>query len=387
MTRPRLLFYVQHLLGVGHVRRAAAISRAAVRAGLEVRMVLGGEAVPHVDFGGADIIQLPPVRALDMSFKTLVDAHGGPVTQRQWIERREALRSAAEDFAPGALLVEHFPFGRRKFAFELLPLIESLRAQGRPVLCSVRDVLVDKKDAGKSQAVTEIARASFDRILVHGDPAVIPFERTFPAARSIADLLTYTGYVVEEGGGPPAPPGDGEGEVIVSTGGGAVGLPLLAAAVAAANSGALATRDWRLLAGANLPEADFARLAREAGERIKIARARQDFRSLLRRCALSISQAGYNTVMDVLAARCPALLVPFAGGEESEQSLRARELARRGLLSVLAENDLSAPSLAAAAERALNSPQPPSAGLDFDGARRSADLILEAIENAGRRRP
>lgn len=386
MTRPRLLLYVQHLLGIGHVQRAAAIARASVRAGMDVRVVLGGDAVRYADFGGAEIVQLTPVRALDMTFKTLVTDDGKPVTEEVWIERREALSRTEAELAPDALLIEHFPFGRGRFGFELMPLIERVRAAGRPVMSSVRDVLVDKNDAAKSRKATALARSSFDCILVHGDRSVIDFGRTFPAAEAIADLLVYTGYIVEDSAGEPMPGRDGEDEVIVSTGGGAVGARLLTAAAEAARSGTMAPRTWRLLAGANLPAADFSRLEATSGDNLIVERARPDFRSLLKRCALSISQAGYNTVMDILMARCPALVVPFAGAEESEQSLRAREFARRGLLGVLDEKELSAQSLARAAATTIEQRARPAIGIDLDGARRSAQLILGVIEKARRRR-
>ena len=41
---PKLLFYVQHLLGIGHLMRAATIVRAFCDEGYDVTMVSGGEA-------------------------------------------------------------------------------------------------------------------------------------------------------------------------------------------------------------------------------------------------------------------------------------------------------------------------------------------------------
>ena len=40
--KPRVLFYVQHLLGIGHVMRACRIAKA-LRDAFEVRLVVGGE--------------------------------------------------------------------------------------------------------------------------------------------------------------------------------------------------------------------------------------------------------------------------------------------------------------------------------------------------------
>jgi len=45
----------------------------------------------------------------------------------------------------------------------------------------------------------------------------------------------------------------------------------------------------------------------------------------------SVSQAGYNTILNILAARVPAVVVPFASERETEQAaLRAERLAARG---------------------------------------------------------
>src|SRR5207302_1427876 len=60
----RVFFYVQHLLGIGHLRRAATLARAMAAAGLDVLLVSGGAPVP-LDIGRARLRQLPPVRARD----------------------------------------------------------------------------------------------------------------------------------------------------------------------------------------------------------------------------------------------------------------------------------------------------------------------------------
>ena len=378
--RPRVLFYVQHLLGVGHVKRAAAIARAASHH-VDVHVVLGGEPVALADFSSATVHQLPPARAEDLTFKVLLDDGGRPIDDRWRARRKAELLALAASLDPKLLLIEHFPFGRGKFAFELLPLFEQMRARpDRRILCSVRDVLVAKDDGGKAQKVVRLARQWFDGILVHGDPELIPFDATFPAAAAIEDLIEYTGYVVDGkdiGRRPGAAGTRGpHAEVVVSIGGGAVGQELLATAIAAAQAGALAPRHWRLLAGNNLPEPVFQALqARAAGcTHITVERARPDFRDLLDRAGLSISQAGYNTVMDLLAAGCPALVVPFAAEAEGEQLFRAGELERRGLLSVLEERQMTPLTLASAAQDAIAGGRARHT-INLDGARGTAAAL------------
>lgn len=385
-----VLFYVQHLLGVGHVARAAALARGMTAAGIDLTVLLGGEPVPHMDFGSARVVPLPPIRSADAQFSGLVDADGRPVTAMLWSRRTGQLLAELERTRPDVLLIELYPFGRRKFGIELDPLIAMARQRGAAVACSLRDILVERADPGRSARIAEQVRECFDRVLVHGDGRVIPLAATFSAATAIADLVRYTGYVVDgHGTAPPDGAGTGAGEIVVSTGGGAVGEPLLEATASAAAAGCLAPLRWRLLAGANLPDPVFARLAARAGDRLIVERARPDFRALLARARLSISQAGYNTLMDLLVAGCPALVVPFASGQESEQLQRARLFEKLGAVSVLEERELTPKALAAAAERAVAAGArglQTSLSIDLDGSAATARLVTEAADEARARR-
>ncbi|HEY1259766.1 MAG TPA: glycosyltransferase, partial [Stellaceae bacterium] len=102
------------------------------------------------------------------------------------------------------------------------------------------------------------------------------------------------------------------------------------------------------------------------------------FPQMLRHCRLSISQAGYNTVLDLLAARCPAVLVPFAAARETEQTLRAEKLAARGIVEIVAERKLTPDRLAEAIGRAITR-APAETAIDTGGAGRSARIVAEMI--------
>ncbi|MGH6931823.1 MAG: glycosyltransferase family protein [Dongiaceae bacterium] len=382
MTRPLVFFYVQHLLGIGHLRRAAAIARAIENAGMAVAVVSGGEPVADIDFGAAQLIQLPPARSGDSGFAQIVDRHGAPVTETWWRQRRAALLGAFDRLAPDAVLMELFPFGRRPFRAELIPLLEAAHARrSRPVIVSsVRDVLVGKNDPRRLSETADIVRRFFDQVLIHGDPRVIEFGATFGAADRIAGQLRYTGYVV-------TPASDdftstaGRGEVLVSAGGGAVGAPLLRAALAARPLTALATAPWRLLTGLNASADLLAELIGSATNGVTVERFRRDFQVCLRNCRLSISQAGYNTVMEILAAGTRAVVVPFAEGGESEQPLRARLLAGRGLLGLVESDALDPRSLAAAIDRAVEGLAPSPSGIDMAGAVKTAAAMAELLKS------
>lgn len=384
MSRPRVFFYVQHLLGIGHQRRGATLTRAMQAAGLDVAFVSGGHEVPNLDLGGARLVQLPPTRAVDLYFKQLVDEHDRPIDDAWRARRAAALLEAWRDFAPHVVLFELFPFGRRQMRFELLPLLEAaVAARPRPVIVSsVRDILVAQEKPGRNDEMVELVERYFDHVLVHGDPDFIPFDRTFPHAARIRDRLSYTGYVVDASGRRGGPGDDGWDEVLVSAGGGAVGHHLLRAALAARPLTPLKDKRWRVLVGLKAPESEFEELRAAAGPGVIVERARGDFPSLLMNCVLSISQAGYNTIMEAMRAGCRCVVAPYAGGLETEQTLRARLLAERGALEIVPEQDVSPERIAAAVERALARP-PAAAKLRVDGARETAALVRRwALEAA-----
>jgi predicted glycosyltransferase len=382
LSRKRVFLYVQHLLGIGHLKRAAALAQALAAAGLEVTLASGGRPVAVLSVEGARFVQLPPAAAADLSFKLLVDEHGAPIDDRWRERRREALLAAYEAAAPHVLMLELYPFGRRQMSFELLPLLDAAQASPRrpAIVSSVRDIVGGgRRKPHRQDEMLALAERYFDHVLVHGDPGLISFERTFRHAQRIAHKLHYTGYVIGRAQGAAPRDAAGQGEVIVSAGGSAMGMRLLECAIRARPLTSLADSTWRVLAGANMAAQDFAALAAlvsdAGGGKLVLEQARPDFPALLARCALSISQAGYNTMLEVLDAGARAVVAPFAGGEEVEQALRATILAERGLIELLAEDVLTPEALAAAVERAMRRPRPPKAAIDMRGAEKSAELV------------
>lgn len=382
MSRKRVLVYVQHLLGVGHLRRAVTLARALAAQPLDVTLVSGGNVVPGLALPGIRWVQLPPAGAMDERFAVLVDAQGNPVDDVWRGRRKEVLLAAWRTLDPHLLLFELFPFGRRQMRFELLPwLDEALTAAHRPVIVSsVRDVLGGgQRDPARQDEMLALFERYFDHLLVHGDPRWLPFERTFRHAAALGTRLHYTGCVVDRHQDPAADQRAGSGEVVVSAGGGAVGARLLETAIRCRPLTRLAERTWRVLAGVNVTPASWAHLQALAAEfgagRVVVERARDDFPVRLKNSSLSISQAGYNTLMEILDMRARAVVVPFAGGAEIEQTLRARTLAENGRIEMLEEATLTPELLAVAVDRAASRPRPGAGDIDLDGARKSAEWI------------
>ena len=382
-SAPKILFYVQHLLGIGHLRRTATLTRNLMRGGFDVTVVSGGHEIA-VDLGGAKLEQLPATRATDLFFKQLVDEDGQAIDD-SWREMRAGrLLKIYNEVKPDILITELFPFGRRQMRFELLPLLKAAKSEDKPplIISSVRDILVAQTKPGRNDEMLDLVRTYFDKVMVHGDPHLISLDRTFPHTEVIKDQIFYTGYVVDrsgEKGGAGAP---GDDEVIVSSGGGAVGTDLLKTAIAARDFSVLKDRTWRLMVGATVEQEVFEELRALASEGVVVERARKDFTTLLMNCALSISQGGYNTVMEILYAKCRAVIVPYAGGVETEQTLRAELLAGKGVLQIADEEGLTASKLAEKVDAAFAGP-PSRAEIDVTGGETTVALLKKWLAVRG----
>ncbi|MGE4244781.1 MAG: glycosyltransferase family protein, partial [Parvibaculaceae bacterium] len=330
-----ILFYVQHLLGVGHLARASLVALSLKRAGCRVRLVTGGPQVVGLSELSVDVLPLPPVRSAE-GFSGLLTLDGAPADEAFRTKRRDLLLEHFEREKPDVLLIEAYPFGRRQMRFELDPLLDAARAAPwRPlVACSIRDILQRRRRPGRVAETVATLKRAFDLVLVHGDPGFMPLEETFPATDEIRSLLRYTGIVV----GPVPPLRGPRYDIVVSAGGGAAGAALMRAAREALARSKRPDLSWCFLTGPNLAEKLGEELFSDLPANAVAAPFRSDFRALLAQAKLSVSQCGYNTAADILQAGCPAVLVPFATGGETEQTDRARALEARGVACVLQED-------------------------------------------------
>ncbi len=381
--------WVTHLLGTGHLFRTAAIARALDARGARVTVVSGGLGDHGIDFGGAEVKQLLGVRARDATFHELLDEHGDLVAGDLLQARGDRLMEMFREIDPEVFVTELYPFGRRKFRRELDPVLKTIRKTGggTVVVSSVRDILEPPGSREKSEDAATKGADFYDMVLVHGDMALARLEDSFPWPEALSERLHYTGYI--NSAREPADSDnltDGTDEILVSAGGGAVGMPLYRSAIEASRTAMMAGQKWRLLVGHNLAEEAFQDLKDSARQTpVLVERARPDFPEMLRRARVSVSQAGYNTVVDILAAGTPSVLVPFAEGGEQEQTIRARLLAQQGRAVVLSEGEVTPDALGNAIKTAMELRTNEIAPVAQNGAEESARLILRAAERASRR--
>jgi predicted glycosyltransferase len=383
----KVMFYVQHLLGIGHLVRASRIATALADAGHDVTVVSGGIPVSGFPPAGVALEQLTPLRSADGSFSNLVDETGAPVDVDLHDSRRRQLMAIHDKLRPDCLVIEAYPFARRQMRFELVPLLEHVHEGSRSsramVVSSVRDIL-QPKSPERDKATAATVQRHFDLVLVHGDETFAGFGETFSETQAISQKLAYTGIVAPAAGRHAAV--ERKFDVVVSAGGGAVGTALLKAAIGARELTELASARWLVVTGPNLPDEAFEALQHEAGPSVTLSRFEPDLAGLIAASRVSVSQAGYNTVADVLRAGCASVLVPFEGNGEQEQLLRAGRLDAAGRAVMLRECALDARTLEKAIGRALDLDLALAPAVNLDGAAKSAAL-LALRHDAFRREP
>ncbi len=381
MNRPRLLIYCQHSVGLGHLVRSMHLADGLSR-DFDVTLLNGGPWPADLPQPGSlEIVHLP---ALGLDADYALVSRDERFTVEEAVRVRQAMiLEAYRETAPDVVLIELWPFGRKKFTPELMPLLEAAHAD-RPtalVACSLRDILVGSRrdQQGHDDRAGRLANEYFDALLVHADARFATLEETFHPTDPLRTPVHYTGFV--RGEPTPGPGREREARVLVSAGGGMVGAPLFRVAVAA-HPRLLADHGLRtvVVTGPFLPEPEVDELTRAAAGTtgLDVVRYVPDLAAEMAASAVSVSQVGYNTTMDILGCATPAVVVPYGEGREDEQAERARRLERLGAVRVIDPDRLSADTFADAVRDALDW-APLAVPLDLDGRTRTPELLRSLL--------
>jgi predicted glycosyltransferase len=384
---PRFLLYSHDALGLGHVRRNLVIAAALVERSPDASVLLATSADHAEALGvpeGVDLMRLPAVRKVD---------NGHYVPRRLSIDgpalhslREGILAAAVETFRPSVLLVDKHPLG---IGGELRSALTRLRELGGRAVLGLRDVLDEAKTL-RAEWTPEHAlavRRHYSRVLVYGERSLFDTLRGCSLPPELTERTQYCGYV--------AMPASRDGEaartirgfahgaprrplVLATTGGGEDGRRVLDAFVEAA---ADAPWDAIAVAGPHLAPAEALELrSRAAAAGVAVRTFVPELAGWFSVVDAVVCMGGYNTLVEALARGVPTVCVPRIHPRR-EQLIRARALARRGLLRVLEPGELTPKTLQEAVTSALAGSRPAIAAaaqkaLGFDGAAVAAESLL-----------
>jgi predicted glycosyltransferase len=293
------------------------------------------------------------------------------------MERRATMLSVAAEAPVAALVVELYPFGRKKFASEIDPLIDHVGGQGGKIVCSVRDVLVNGRmdQARHDQRAADALNGQFDAVLVHSDDRIFKLNDSFKPERPLTIKVHHTGFVTRNVRRDASPTGT---DTLVTAGGGIVGHAIYRAAIDAQKV-LWERKGWgmTLVAGPLFPDEDWQMLQAQAHDvrGLLLVREVPTMAPLLAQAGRVVSQCGYNSALEIVQHGLPTLFIPFARGQESEQTTRAHQFEQLGLSDWMPENELCGATLA---RRLMELQKPaPKTALNINGASDSAKMILE----------
>ena len=134
------------MLGIGHLFRSLEICRAL--SDHEVVLVTGGPQIDAKLPEHVREVRLPDLQ-MNREFKGLFSTQCNATLDQIKEERKKRLFALLEREKPDVFLIELYPFGRKAFRFELDPVLQAIndkRLHCGCVVCSVRDILVEKED-------------------------------------------------------------------------------------------------------------------------------------------------------------------------------------------------------------------------------------------------
>ncbi|MGI8516764.1 MAG: glycosyltransferase family protein [Acidimicrobiia bacterium] len=374
----RALIYSHDTYGLGHLRRCLRIAEALVR-GQGVRHVLIASGSPRAKsfplFPGVDVVSLPAVtKSTNGNYESR--SLGLAVADVARI-RGDVVRSLLGSFQPQLVLVDHSPIGMNGELFPLLETIAGLRTPPRLVL-GMREIVDDAKkvaDIWRRDGVWEILSKVYDAVLVYGDPVI----KTTALELNLADRLPipveHVGYVA------PTPierrrPGFHRPSVVVTTGGGEDGLPILDTYLDFIETSPVARRVRSILmTGPFLPHSRLGGRADMRAERgVELISFSDQAEHVLSSADLALTMAGYNTVAELLAYDLPAILVPRVF-PRVEQWLRATRLGAVANFVPVTADELDVSTLEGLIGHFLDQPPRKDHQLDLDGARSAARAL------------
>ncbi|MGL5082877.1 MAG: glycosyltransferase family protein [Microcoleaceae cyanobacterium] len=393
VSQKKVMFYCQHILGMGHLVRSMEIVRGLIPE-FQVCFINGGQAIQEFQFPEAiEVVHIPAVET-DAEFQELKPVDQTLSMAEVEEARTEQLLAICDRFQPDILIIELFPFGRRRFSFELIPLLEQAKAAGIKVVCSLRDIVVTKQDQQRhEEKVCRLMNKYFDLLLIHGDPEFITLDLSFSRVHDLECAVHYTGYVTQPLPGltavdqpnlslsTPLPVHLPKPTILVSVGGGRFGHDLLECVVQTAPIlQEKIPHHIQVFTGPFSPEFVFNQLQDLAvGQaNLTVDRYTPNFLSYMQQADLSIGMSGYNTTMNILSTGVKAMMMPFLGNGDLEQLTRVQKLAEIGRVRMIEPEDLEPYKFAEKIVSYLQE-SPMTLRLDLDGVTNTAYYLRQLV--------
>jgi predicted glycosyltransferase len=390
----RIAIYSQDGFGLGHMQRTTSIAWEIYRLRSEASILTFSDSQlgqffpisPHHDY-----VKLPSIAKdspgnwkathLRVSFEEILKL------------RQELIRNVLLNYAPDIFLVDHMPHGAMG---ELLPALDAIDQAGIPTqnVLGLRDILDSPEvtiNRWQVEGAYDVIDRYYARILVFGMQNVYDVAEKYQLPDSAAKKLFYCGYVSNL-----------ESErnayniraqylagrssdtrlIAVMAGGGADAYPMMSTLIEALPK-VLEDQPCivAVITGPFMPVELIADLERRAAHLpVQMIETVTDSISYISAADLVIAMAGYNTSVEILRMKTPAILIPRAG-PSAEQRTRARLFTEKHWVDMIDPDDLTSDSLAECISLHLKHPNTskPNALPNLSGAAVAARHTLAVL--------
>lgn len=315
--------------------------------------------------------------------------------------RKQLISHVLLNYAPDIFLVDHMPHGAMG---ELLPALEAMkhsRIQTQVVL-GLRDIL-DSPDVTikrwQMEGAYEAIERYYARILVFGMQNVYDVVDKYQIPEAEAKKVFYCGYVTNLAAAVRAPTlrakylaneAADTPLIVVMAGGGADAYPMMSTLFDALPKVLENQRCvLAVVTGPFMPVELIGELSRRSeGLPVFLMESVNDSLSHIGAADLVISMAGYNTTVEILRMKKPAILIPRAG-PSAEQRTRARLFAEKHWVDMMDPDEVTPDDLAERICYHLSHPfeSNPDELPNLEGAAGAAKLTLSVLASKNEQIP
>ena len=307
--------------------------------------------------------------------------------------RQQLISNALLYYAPDIFLVDHMPHGAMG---ELLPALEAISNSGvrTQIVLGLRDILDSPEvtiNRWQIEGAYDVIERFYARILVFGMQEVYDVAEKYQFPEAAARKVFYCGYVSSLDHERNAhnirslyltDKPDDTRLIVVMAGGGADAFSMMDILIDALPK-VLEDQPcvFAVITGPFMPAELIADLDRRAARLpIHMIEAIHDSVSFLAAADLVIAMAGYNTSVEILRMKTPAILIPRAG-PSAEQRTRARLFSDKHWVDMIDPDELTPEILAQRISDRLKRPNgsKPNALPNLNGAAVAAKLTLAVL--------
>lgn len=383
----RLLIYTQDSYGLGHLRRATNLANALVslHKNLTVLMLVDSPVAPFFDLAERiDFVKLPTIVKVDAGvFRSdQLSIDYGTVNSL----RSGLICETIRHFQPHVMLVDHMPGGANN---ELIAPLKMAYEQQFPTkfVLGLRDIIDDPeitRNLWKREGVYETMERYYDAVMIYSSPDYYPTAEKYKIPNTAKKKVHYCGYVCNMD--PIIVRNENKAEskpiVTVIAGGGSDGFHLMNTFLDSLETFTSPPPFASMIVtGPFFPLAQ-SEIIRERSEKlgVRVFTTLKDTMSHINATDVVVSMAGYNTMIEIVCLRKPAVIVPRPG-PSAEQSMRAGLFSERGLVRALNPHNLSGSVILEAVTEMLQKPRIVNSKNipDMNGVNNAAQILLDLL--------